>query len=86
MLNTFNPCQNLVKSNGLGDICKKLLSDPSVLFLVMAAMYFDGSKIPTSVLCTIPQGTFKVSLVPIGQVVSEEKSFERNNIKNSKKR
>ena len=44
-------------------------------------MLFNGSKIPTSVLCTIPQGTFKVSLVPIGHVVSEEKSFERNNIK-----
>ena len=42
----------------------------------MAAMFFDGSKIPTSVLRRIPQGTFIPSFVPIGQVVSEEKSFE----------
>ena len=31
------------------------------------------------------QGTFIPSLVPIGQVVSEERMFERNNIKKAKK-
>ena len=58
------------------EIYAKLLSDPYVLFLVTANMFFDGSKIPTSVLCTILQGTFIPSLVSIGQVVSEEKIFE----------
>ena len=48
-----------------------------MLFLVTAAMFFDASKIPTSVLCTIPQGTFKPSLVLIGAIVLEEKSFEK---------
>ena len=66
---------NLAKLNGFGDTCEKLLSDPFVLFLVTAAMFFDGSKIPTTVLCTIPQGTFIPSSVPLGQVVSEEKIF-----------
>ena len=46
-------------------------------------MFFDGSKLPTSVLWRIPQGTFILSLVPIGQVVSDQKIFvERNKIKN----
>ena len=49
----------LTEPNSLGDICGKLLSDPYVLFLVTAAMFFDD----------IP------SLVLIIQVVSEEKSF-----------
>ena len=41
-------------------------------------MFFDGLKIPTSVLCSsTPKGPFKPSLVPIGQIVSEEKIFER---------
>ena len=48
---------------------KKLLSDPYILFLVTEAMFFDESQ----------------SLVPAGQVVSEEKIFVRNNIKNSQK-
>ena len=52
-------------------------TDPYVLFLVKVAIFFDRSKIPSSVLCTIPQGTFIPSLVPIDQVVSEEKSFEK---------
>ena len=39
-------------------------------------MFFDGQKIPTSVLCRIPQGTFIPSLVTMGKVVSE-KSFEK---------
>ena len=68
MLNTFSP---------FGDICEKLLSDPYVLILVMAAMFSDRSKIPMTVLCRIPQGTFIPSLVTIGQVVSEKKSFEK---------
>ena len=46
----------------------------------------DRSKIQTSVLCRIPKGTFLPSLVPIGEVVSEEKTFERKNRKNRKKR
>ena len=54
---------------------EKILSDPYVLFLVMAVMFFDRSKIPKSVLCRIPQGTFIPSLIPIGQVVSEVKYF-----------
>ena len=54
---------------------KNTQSDPYILFLV--AMFFNGSKIPTPVLCRIPQETFIPSLVPIGQVVSEEKSFEK---------
>ena len=77
MLNTISPYQNSAKLNGLGNIYEKLLSDPYVLFLVTVAMLFDGSKIPTLILCRIPQGTFKLSLVQIGQVVSEEKSFEK---------
>ena len=40
-------------------------------------MFFDESKIPTTVLCMISQGTFIPSLVPIGPVVSEKKSFEK---------
>ena len=35
------------------------------LFLVTAAMFFNRSKIPTRVLCRIPQGTFIPSLVPM---------------------
>ena len=82
----FSYFKNLTKPNDFGDtcICEKLLSDPYVLFLVMAAMFFDKSKILTTVLCRIPQGSFMLSLVSYGKVVSEEKIFERNNIKNSK--
>ena len=40
-------------------------------------MFFDGSKIPTTVLSRIPNGSFIQNLVPIGQAVSEEKSFEK---------
>ena len=29
------------------------------------------------IVCRIPQGTYITNLVPIGQVVSEEKSFEK---------
>ena len=57
---------------------------PYDLFLVTAAMFFDRSKILTTVLCLIPQQTFIPSLVPIGKVVSEEKIIERNNIKTVK--
>ena len=66
---------DLAKPNDFGDICEKLPSDPYVLFLVIAAMFFDESEIPTSVLCKIPQGTFIPSSVLISQVVSEGKSF-----------
>ena len=63
----------MAKPNSFGDICEKLLSDPYVLFVVTAAI----PKIPTSVLYRIPQGTFIPRLDPIGQVVREEKSFEK---------
>ena len=58
-----------------------------VLFLVTTAMFFDRSKIPSPVVCRIPQGTFITSLVPIAQihVVSAEKIFERNTLKIAKK-
>ena len=55
----------------------KKTSDPFVLFLVTTAMFFYRSKIPTSVLCRISQRTFTPNLVQIGQVMSEEKIFER---------
>ena len=74
----------MAKPNGFGDKYEKLLSDLFVLFLVTMAMFFDGSKIPTSVLCRIPQGILIRSLVPMGQIVSEEKIFEGNNIKIAK--
>ena len=74
----------MAKPNGYGDIYDKIPSDPYVLFLVTTVIFFNGSKIPTSVLCRIPKGTFMPSFVPIGQVVSEEKLFERNNIKFAK--
>ena len=77
MLNTFTPVRIWLKPNGFGDPYEKLLSDRDVLFLVTVAMFFDGSQIPTSGLCTIPQGPFIPNLVPIGRVVSEEKSFEK---------
>ena len=35
---------------------KKLPSDPNVLFFVTAAMFFDGSKIPTFIIYSM-QGT-----------------------------
>ena len=67
----------MAKPNSFGDIiCEKLLSDPYVIFIVTAAMLFDGSKISTLILRSIPQGTSIPSLVPIGEVVSEEKGFE----------
>ena len=77
MLNTFTLCQNLAIPNCFADICEQLLSDPYVLFLVTVAMFFNGSKIPTSVLCRLPQGTFIPIFVPIDQMVSEKKSFEK---------
>ena len=57
-----------------------------ILFLVTAAIFFNGSKIPTSVLCRKPKETFTPSLVPIGQAVSEEKIFERKTLKIAKKK
>ena len=36
----------MAKPNGFGDICEKLLSDPYVMFLVKAAIFFDRSKNP----------------------------------------
>ena len=73
----LNSCQNMAKPNSFRDICRKLLSDPYVLFLTTAAMFFYGLKIPTTVLCRIPQGTFILSLDTIGHAVWEEKSFEK---------
>ena len=73
----FFPCQNIAKPYSFGDICEKLLSDPYVLFLVKAAMFLDGSNIPTTFLWKIPQETFIPSLIQTGQVVSGEKSLEK---------
>ena len=69
----------MVEPNRFGEICgkKKLLSDPYVLLLVTAAMFFNRSKISIAILCMIPQETFLRSLGPTDQVVSEEKSFEQ---------
>ena len=86
MLNTFTPCQNLTKPKVFGNICEKLLAHPYVLFSETAAMFFDRTKIPTSILCMVPQGTFIPSLSLIGQVVSEEKIFERKNRKKTSKK
>ena len=47
---------------------------PLCSILVMSVVFFDESKIPTSLLCRIPQGTFIPSLVPISPVVSKEKN------------
>ena len=51
----FSNKKNLAGPNGFGDICEKLLSvsDPYVLLLVIAAMFYNGYKIPMSVLCRI---------------------------------
>ena len=38
-------------------------------------MFFDGSKISRSGLCKILYGTF-INLVPIGQVMSEERCLK----------
>ena len=52
MLNTFIQVR-FAKPNDFGYKCKTRLSDPYVLFLVTVAMFFNGSKIPTSVLRNI---------------------------------
>ena len=65
---------------------KNQLSDPYVIFLVTAAMFFNGSRIPPLVLFKIPQGTFITTLVYVGHVVSEKNSFRRNHIKKKKKK
>ena len=64
---------------------RKLLSDPYVLFSVTVAMFFERSKIYTSVLCHIPQGISNIKFGFNWSSKSEE-IFERNNIKNGKKR
>ena len=43
MLNNYTQCKNLTKPEGFGDIYKKLLSDPYVLYLVTTAMFFQKS-------------------------------------------
>ena len=63
--------------NGFGDMCEKLLSDPKCSIFRNGGHVFDGSEIPTSILCRIKQGPFMQSLVPISQVVSEEKICEK---------
>ena len=54
---------------------KKLLSDPYVLFLVMAAMFFEQIKNPND---HFVQDTVKnnLSFIQIHSVVSEEEMFE----------
>ena len=44
---------------------------------IYAKSYCLTPMFPTSFLCKIPQETFIPCLVAIGQVVSEEKSFEK---------
>ena len=51
------------------------MTDPYGLFFVPAAMFVDTSNFPKSVLDSIPKGSFILSLVLIGPVVSEEKLF-----------
>ena len=46
-------------------------------------MFFNGLKIPTSVLCRLTLGTIVPSLVPIGNAVSDEKTFGRKILKES---
>ena len=75
--NTLTPCQSLANSNGFADICEKLHSDLYVLFLVTAAMFFDGSKIPTSVLWRTLKRTLVLSLVKIYLVLSENWEFRK---------
>ena len=48
------------------------MSDPSVLFLVMVATFFNGSKISKLFICRIPQGAFLPSLVLNGPVDLED--------------
>ena len=54
ILNKSFPLQMLAEPYHFWDICEKLHSEPPVLFLVTAAMFFDKSKIPTVILFTIP--------------------------------
>ena len=51
----FSNWKNLAKHNGLGDICEKLLSDPYVLFLVMAAMFLMDQKTHISSMQDTPR-------------------------------
>ena len=83
---SFQQLNNLAKPYRFGYICEKLLSNPYVLFLVPTSMLFNKTNISTSFLCRIPKETFIQSWVPIGQVWSKEKIFERNNIQNSFKK
>ncbi len=53
-LNKSFPQQKFAKPYQFWDICEKLSSDPTVLFLVMAAMFFDESKNPTVIYFTMP--------------------------------
>ena len=68
---------HFTKPNCFRDIYEKLLSDTYVLFLVSSAIFFEGWKLHTQFLLRIPQGRFIPTLVLIGQVVSEDKSFEK---------
>ena len=73
----FYPSQNFDISLRFQVICKKLLSDPYVLLLAMAAMFFDKSLIKTQTLSTTSQGTFMPNFIKIDSVVSEELTFEK---------
>ena len=69
-LNVLEIIQALINRTHLKVNTQYICTVPCVL--VMTAMLFDVSEIPTSVLCRIPQGTFVLSLVSIGEVVSGE--------------
>ena len=77
MLNTLTCARIWLNLTVFEIYAKNYCLTPMFYFLVKEAMFFDGSEIPTWVLCTIPQGTFIPSLVPISKVVSEENSFEK---------
>ena len=62
----FTLCQNLVKSNGFGDMCKNLLSDPYVLYLVTAAMFFNRSKIKIICAGCSKKQSYKFQPNPLG--------------------
>ena len=56
----------------------------TIMFLVMAAMFFNSSKLLTSVPYMIPQETFIPCLVPIALVASDQIFEKRIKLKKPK--
>ena len=67
----------MAKPYNFGDICEKLLSDPYVQFLQQWPCFSTDQKSPHQSYAGYPKKTFILSLLPFGQVVSEEKSLEK---------